>query len=180
MVSLASTKFVNDIVSWKISHPKDIVNLFFRRKSTGERYYTCSSPPHTNNRPLFLSCEDLSRVFDEVNTWVNEKYISSSVTNSWGVAITGGEDTDTKRLTLVFSLHNNIEAIELRSWWRNNPEGVFRPSSYGFMIVGRENITSFIKMREEISKREAEVSKLDDLINTAHNLLYTVYNENYM
>src|SRR5678815_6037863 len=146
MVSLVNNKFVNDIVTWKISHPKDILNLTFRRKTNGERYFACFDSSYTCNRPLFLSCEELSRVFDEVNTWVNENYISSSVTNSWGVAIARGEANDTKRLTLVFSLHNNIEAIDLRSWYRSTPDGIYRPTNYGFQIVGREHITAFIKI----------------------------------
>src|SRR5678816_2082995 len=108
MVSLVNNKFVNDIVTWKISHPKVFLNLTFHRKTNGERYFACSDSSYTHNRPLFLSCEELSRVFEEVNTWINEKYISSSVTNSWGVVINGGEECDSKRLTLVFSLHNLI------------------------------------------------------------------------
>src|SRR5678815_2950026 len=141
MVSLVNNKFVNEIVTWKISHPKDIVNLTFRRKTNCERYFACSDSSYTCNRPLFLSCEELSRVFEEVITWVNEKYISSSVTNSWGVAINGGEECDSKRLTLVFSLHNNIESIDLRMWWRPNSTGIFRPTAFGVCVSGKENIT---------------------------------------
>lgn len=180
MVSLVNSKFVTDIVSWSLTHPKERVNLFFRRRTNGERYFTCSAPSYTGFRPLFLSCEELLRVFDEVSSWENKKFISNSVTNEWGIAISGGGPEDKKRITLVMSLHNNIESFELRRWWRNNTTSIFQSSGFGFRIKGKENIASFIKMREEIIQRIAEVNILDDLIKTAHHLLFRVYTENYM
>jgi hypothetical protein len=174
-----NNKFVTDITSWELIHPKESVKIFFRRKSNGGKYFTCSPPTHSGCKPIFMSCSDLSRVFDEVTDWHNEKYVSHSCTNEWGTVISEfPPSSDTNRITLVFALHNNIESFSVRNWWRPSATGVFRPSPIGFMVIGKENIKSFIEMRKEILKRTAEVSKLENLISKAHELLYSVHKEN--
>jgi hypothetical protein len=168
-------------MNWKITHPRGDVKLFFQRKASCDKKFTCVSNSYTGNKPLFISCEDLATVFNNVWAWAREKEFASgcAIINEWGKNISGGGMEDLKRTTLIFSLHNNIESIDVRHWWRPSTEGVFMPSSNGFSISGRENITSFIKMGEEIENRLSVVEKLETLINRAYCLLFVVYAENY-
>ena len=179
--SPTTTETVTEIMKWHIIHPRGGVKLFFHRKANCEKRFTCISPSYTGDKPLFISCESLAHVFNDVWTWEQEKFVSGcDIINEWGKNISGGGVSDLKRITLVFSVHNNIESVDIRHWWRPSPEGVFIASNNGFSILGRENIKAFIKMAVEIEKRMVDVEKLEGLINRAYGLLFDVYNENYM
>ena len=182
MASLAdsTSNFIADIRTWKITHPKEGVELRFGRKTDGEKYFYCIPPRYTGNRPLLITYKELFRVFTEVNTWADEKFASKSVTNEWGIAllpfVSGFENTE--RLTLVFSQRNNIDSFEIRMWFRKNAAKIFTTSTLGFSISGEENIITFIKMREEITKRVALVDKLEELFVKAYGIMFNVYNKN--
>lgn len=51
-----------------------------------------------------MSALDLIRVLDEVDNWSKERCIPNSVTNEWGLTLSGGGETDACRLTLVLAL----------------------------------------------------------------------------
>lgn len=173
-----SIKFATDIATWNIIHPKENFKIVFCRKTTGEKYFLCRAPSYTGYVPLSISSKELDCVFDETYACIRGKYTPSNVTGEHRICIDGGKDEDVFRLTLVFSLCDNVETIDIRKWWRHNPDETFRTSPRGFSITGRENIMTFIDMREEISKRVARVDMLDELINKAHGMLHMIYSEN--
>lgn len=58
-----------------------------------------------------MSDSDLIRMFDEVDNLSNEKYVRDSMTNEWGLAISGGGETDTSHLATVLAIHKYIASI---------------------------------------------------------------------
>ena len=184
MTSLVNSTsiFINDIMEWHITHPDEGVELRFGCKTTGEKCFYCVPSCISDDKPLVISYKELSLVFDKVSTWVGENFVSGCVTNEWGDAITTtpSEYGYTSRLTLVFSQRNNIDSIDVRKWCRVNSSKIFTASARGFSITGKENIITFIKMREAITKRIARIDKLEELVIKAHGIMYKVYNENCM
>lgn len=174
MDSSSRVKFVSDLVKHSFVHPYNGVALIVRRKPNGDRYITCKS---VNNRALFISEELLNQTFDAIDTWISIKYASSDPTNSWGLSICGGEPGEANRLTITFSLHDNIPTIDLRNWWRSDKFGVFSPTPMGFTIRGPENIEVFAKMRHQLRTYSEELDKLDKHINFAHQILFEMYDE---
>ena len=120
----STSNFIADIMIWKITHPKEGVELRFGRTTDGEKYFFCIPPLHTGNKPLPLMYNELSLVFDEVNTWIEENFISKSVMKEWNIALSPSTSDFgyTDRLTLVFSQRNNINSIDVRLWYRENSE----------------------------------------------------------
>jgi hypothetical protein len=181
MASCVNTKFVSDIVSWNLLHPRNCVKIGFRRETNGMRCFTCIPPPHSGYRTLFISCTELLNVFEVLRKWKSRKYWCSSVINMEGTVISiisGDEPTSLKRLTLKFTFYNNTISIDLGIWWRSDVSCFFKPSPIGFQISGRENIDAFIEMGEEIIRRLNYVNILENLFEIAHELLYIVFEEN--
>lgn len=92
------------IVTWETKIPKKEVSLLYKRKPDCHDYFTCSSYLNQSKVPrIYMSPEELLQIFQHITDWISVKFKSFGVLNQQGEIISGGKETDNKRLTMTFS-----------------------------------------------------------------------------
>lgn len=79
-----------------------------------------------------MSPEELLTICQHIKNWVNSKFTSCSELNKWSEAISGGEETDYKQLTITFSKMKYTNTVYVRIWKRIKDR--FPPTSRGFCL----------------------------------------------
>lgn len=174
--SSSEIMFVSDLVKHNISLANGDLTLTVKLSPEGRAFIICKSP---NNEDLLVDKELLLVAIEAASNWIAENFASGDPTNSWGLIMRGGASYDTHRLTLVFSLHDNVPTIDVREWYRVDKLGVFRPSSAGFTIAHPTNIVAFTKMKKPLEDHCENIDMLNQCLNLAHRIIFDMYIEMY-
>ena len=174
MLRLRRFTSIEDIVSWEIKIPKSEVSLLYKRSPNGHEYFTCGPYlEHKGSPRVYMTPEELFEICNHITNWISEKFKSHNAINQWGEIISGGKETDNKRLTLTFSKRCYENIVDIRIWRRI--EDIFVPTSHGFWLTGDVQINYLSHIQKIIERKLKDKSMLEEYINTAHSVLYQQY-----
>src|SRR5678816_2280193 len=176
MASLHTPKLVNDIFTRTFVIP-EAVSFLFIRKPNGDRYIACIPTVGVHDTPLFISVEEFLRIIDIVEEWVKAEYVISDTSSHSEISIRNEGESGINRIDVVFSYCDSVKSIDVRNYWKPYSANTFIRTRIGFCLHSHENITTLLKIKEEILMHLDNVDILDELIHLAYGLFYKIYTE---